>query len=363
MARPAKALIDLAALRHNYRLAQSLSGGGQAMPIIKANAYGHGAVVVAKALEPQAPAFGVACIEEALELRESGITKPILLLQGAFSDEEVFSAQKHKFWLMVGSKRQADSITWAELPEPVKVWLKIDTGMSRLGVLPHKFDAIYQQLKASDNVQPGIVLTTHFACADELDNKATTEQIELFEAVTTGIDEPRSLANSAGLLAWEASRGDWNRPGFMLYGNSPIVEQYSHPEDNELRPVMTLRSQIIALRKIEAGQAVGYSGSWRAERNSRIATVTIGYGDGYPRHAPSGTPVLVNGQRAPLVGRVSMDMITVDVTDLNDVEVGDEVILWGNDLSVNEVAECAGTIGYELLTRMPPRTPRIYKER
>ncbi|MGK0500180.1 MAG: alanine racemase [Oceanicoccus sp.] len=362
MARPAQAIIDLAALRHNYQLAQRLSvdavNGGQVMPIVKANAYGHGAIAIAKALEPLAPALGVACIEEALELRQAGITCPILLLEGIFSAEEVLIACEHNFWLMLENQFQLDAILSADLLSPLQVWLKIDTGMHRLGILPEQTHSYYQQLQASPNVADSIVVATHLASSDDLSSDFTAGQLAVFRQATTSIKAPISLANSPGLLGWPETRGDWNRPGFMLYGNSP----FSVPQHNadQLQPVMTLKSAIISLRELAIGESVGYSNSWQTRRRSLIATVAMGYGDGYPRQAPSGTPVLVNGQRVPLVGRVSMDMITVDVTDIAPVQLGDEVILWGAELTANEIAGFVGTIGYEVLTRMPLRTPRVY---
>jgi alanine racemase len=358
MSRPALAEVDLSALRHNYGLACRLSAGGKALPIVKANAYGHGATAVAQALEPLTPAFGVACIEEALELRDSGISKPILLLEGAFSSDEIALAADQDFWLMVSSQHQAAAILDSAPARPIKVWLKIDTGMHRLGVDPQIAKALYQTLMQSPRVAEGIVIATHFACADELDNPFTAEQIRRFDEGTQGIDAPRSLANSAGLLGWPQARGEWNRPGFMLYGGSPFAS--SHPEGDRLLPVMTLKSAIISIGQVPVGESVGYSSIWTAQRPSLIATVAIGYGDGYPRNTPNGTPVLIKGKRAPLAGRVSMDMITVDVTDLPDAAIGDEVTLWGRGLPLNEVATHAGTIGYELITRMPLRTPRKY---
>ena len=229
--------------------------------------------------------------------------------------------------------------------------------MHRLGVAPQRAQEFHQRLHTCDNARDPVVTYTHFASADVLDSDQTQQQLALFEQVTAGLPGPRSAANSPGLLAWPASHYDWIRPGYMLYGNSPF--HVPHPSTADLRPVMTLTSAVISLRDVAAGDSVGYGASWVAQRPSRIATVTIGYGDGYPRLAPAGTPVLVNGQRAVLAGRVSMDMITVDVTDLPDVHLGDEVVLWGAGLPVGEVARHAGTIGYELTTRMPARTPRI----
>jgi alanine racemase len=357
MSRPTRAIINLEALRHNYRLAQQLSGRGQAMPIVKANAYGHGAISVAGALEPLAPALGVACIEEALELREAGIGKPILLLEGFFSDDELSLAASLDFWVMVQSDYQLAAIERAKLPQALNCWLKIDTGMHRLGFEPADSPALYQRLKQSTQVADTVVLATHFASADDLDKDYTEEQIRLFLDSTKGIESPRSMANSPGLLAWPQARSDWNRPGFMLYGHSPFNRP--HPEADKLQAVMTFRSEVMAVREVQSGESVGYANAWTAQRASRIATVPVGYGDGYPRHAESSTPVLINGQRAQLVGRVSMDMITVDVTEIPHVSIGDEVILWGDDLSANEVAGHAETIGYEIMTRIHNRVPRV----
>ncbi|TRX56876.1 alanine racemase [Thalassomonas sp. M1454] len=365
MARPAKALISKSALRHNFKVAQQLAPNSNNVAIIKANAYGHGAVVVAQILEQDVQAFGVACIEEALELRVAGINKPILLLEGFFSQEEVAIADKMNFWTMVENQQQLDWILTAQCSNSLKVWLKVDTGMHRLGVQPAEVESFYQQLHSSNNVDKAIVLTTHFASADESDSPSTKKQINLFTdikqslkaSLNLGEDIVTSMANSAGILAWPQAHCDWNRPGFMLYGNSPLDRNTSNGD--MLKPVMTLLSEIISLREVKSGEQVGYGGNWTAKRDSKIATVAIGYGDGYPRIAKNGTPTLVNGSVAPLAGRVSMDMITIDVTDIFDVKIGDEVTLWGNSLPVNEVAEHASTIGYEALTRMPLRTKRI----
>ncbi len=358
MARPAKALINLDAVKHNFALATRLAPGSKAVAVVKANAYGHGAVAVASALAIQAPAFGVACIEEAIELRDAGIEQPILLLEGVFCADEIVIASEQNFWLMVENHKQIHSIVNADISRPIVAWIKIDSGMHRLGLPPREANAAFSILQNSKNVQPGIVMATHFACSDQLDSDFTHQQVECFSKAVAGIQAPRSMANSAAILAWENARADWNRPGYMLYGNSPFP--HNHENGDQLKPVMTVKSAIISIREIPAGESVGYGATWKAQRNSRIATVAIGYGDGYPRHAPNGTPVLVNGRRAPLAGRVSMDMVTVDVTDLGQVNIGDEVILWGEALPVNEVAEFSATNGYELLTRLPPRLPRVF---
>ena len=357
MARPSKARLDLEALRHNLGHARALAPHSKVMAVVKANAYGHGALAIATALQDHADALAVACIDEALELRAGGITAPILLLEGIFEEDELAIAAAQNFWLCVDNEWQLGCIESQPLNQPVQVWLKIDTGMHRLGIDPQLADDAYKRLKSSASVLDDIVLCTHFASADNLDSTQTKEQINLFNDVCKKLPGKRSAANSAGILGWPESHYDWVRAGYMLYGNSPY-ETTPHPNTEALQPVMTLSSRIISIREVSKGESVGYGANWSAEKNSRIATVTIGYGDGYPRLARNGTPVLVNGKRASLAGRVSMDMITIDVTHLENVKIGDEVVLWGKGLLVAEVAECAGTIGYELTTRMPARTRR-----
>lgn len=363
MSRPTLAIINRQALRDNLALADSLAPASKSIPMVKANAYGHGALEVCKALQ-NAPAFGVACIEEAVALRSAGIEQPILLLEGTFSADEVAVAADHNFWLMVENEPQKQAILTSTAEKKVTIWLGIDTGMHRLGFQPEDIDQHYQQLRASDKVAETIVLASHFACADNLQSTATPEQIECFDRCVTTDDISAddnvqfSLANSAAILGWPESYRHWHRPGYMIYGNSPFSVAQNNAD--QLTPVMTFQSAIISLRQIKIGESVGYTGNWTAQRPSTIATVTVGYGDGYPRQAPNGTPVLINGVRCPIVGRVSMDMITVDVSELRSVAIGDKAVLWGTDLPVNEVAVYCDTIGYELLTRMPSRVPRKY---
>ena len=360
MSRPTKALIDLDALRYNCSLANSLSPCSKTMAVIKADAYGHGALAVAQALKDVVAAFGVASTEEAVELRDGGVKNPIHLLEGTFSDDEVMLASEYGFSLSLVNESQKRAILGAKLPSPLDVWIDVDTGMHRLGIAPKDLLTTYQELLASSNVTKNIVLATHFACADDANNDFTAIQLARINEAMNGLSVPTSFANSAGLLDWPQTRSDWNRLGLMLYGSSPFTSHQD--ESTTLQPVMTLRSEVIALRSIEAEETVGYAATWTARRQTIIATVAIGYGDGYPLSASNGTPVLIRGQRCPLAGRVSMDMITVDVTDLPSVEMGDEVILWGKELSVNEIAESSGTTSYELLARMPSRTPRFYTE-
>jgi alanine racemase len=360
MARPNQARLDLGALRHNLGVAQALAPESKVMAVVKANAYGHGAVTIARQLDSLADALAVACIEEAVELRDAGITAPILLLEGVFEADELGTAAQLGLWVTIDNEWQLRWLEEALLPAPVHCWLKVDTGMHRLGIPAERAQAFFQRLKATDNAADDVVMCTHFASADDVQSDQTRNQLQIFDAACAGIPAPRSAANSPALLAWPDAHYDWVRPGYMLYGNSPMATP--HPNAEALQPVMTLTSAIISLREVAVGDAVGYGANWIAQRPSRIATVTIGYGDGYPRLAPAGTPVLVDGRRATLAGRVSMDMITLDVTDLPGVHVGDEVVLWGKGLPVGEVARHAGTIGYELTTRMPARTPRVIIE-
>lgn len=355
MARPNQARLDLSALRHNVGLARSLAPQSKVMAVVKANAYGHGATAVATALQGSVDALAVACIEEAVELRGAGIEAPILLLEGPFEPNELHSAVELQLWLTISSEHQLRWLEAALLPHPVTCWLKVDTGMNRLGVPATCASDCFTRLQASPNCAPDIVTYTHFASADDVFSEQTIRQLDVFNALP--ISTPRSAANSAGVLAWPQAHYEWVRPGYMLYGNSPMFQP--HPNAATLKPVMTLTSAVIAVRDVAIGDSAGYGAIWTAQRPSRIATVTIGYGDGYPREAPNGTPVMINGQRAPLAGRVSMDMLTVDITDLPGVAPGDEVVLWGDPLPVAEIARHAGTIGYELTTRMPARTPRV----
>jgi alanine racemase len=262
-------------------------------------------------------------------------------------------------WLLLHQRRQIDWLLSAKLPAPVNVWLKVDTGMHRLGFAPEKLEQICADLHSSPNVQQKPVLCTHLACADDPDSPVTRRQLSLIRSCSSQHELAISIANSAGILFWPESHADWNRPGYMLYGLCPTgaVENDTHG----LRPAMTMRSEIISIRQVKPGEGVGYGHDWVACRNSKIGTIPIGYGDGYPRHAPSGTPVLVNDKRVGLVGRVSMDAITVDLTDLETVDVGDPVELWGQRLSVNEVAAISGTIGYEILAGLTGRVPTFHE--
>ncbi|MFK7730092.1 MAG: alanine racemase [Pseudomonadales bacterium] len=358
--RPTHARISLPALRANAALAQRLAPSSKLAAVVKANAYGHGAVRCAQALSEQADIFAVACIDEALELRAAGVSQAILLLEGHFSVDELALSEQQNFWLMLHSDQQIQQLLAYSAKKPLTAWLKVDTGMHRLGLDPAAASNAYQMLSNCKHVQQPVVVASHFASADSENTDSTNRQIHQLTSFNEDKKAPLSLSNSAGVLAHGSAHGDWIRPGIMLYGSSPL--EYAQASASQLRAVMSLHSEVIAIRNIAQGECVGYAGSWCASRPSRIATVAVGYGDGYPRNAPSGTPVLLNGQLMPLCGRVSMDMITVDVTDHSDAQLGSPVELWGDTLDVNKVAEQAGTIGYELLTRMPGRVPLQYVE-
>ena len=324
------------------------------MAVIKANAYGHGIVTAARALAG-ADAFAVARIGEAMLLREAGCAARIVLLEGVQDAAELEQAARHALEPFV---HQAEQIALLEAwrgAHRFRTWLKIDSGMGRLGFRPAELPAAAARLAACASVVQPPHLVTHLAEAEHRGGAVTRAQIECFAHVTAGLAGERSIANSAGLIAWPESRAGWIRPGIMLYGISPFPD--STGADLGLRPAMTFETRVIAVRSLEPGDRVGYGGTWTAARATRIAVAAAGYGDGYPRSVANGAPVAVNGRPAVVAGRVSMDMMTVDVTDLPGVAVGDRVELWGAAVPVERVAAAAGTIAYELTCRVSRRVP------
>jgi alanine racemase len=357
MTRIIRARVDATALRHNLRQIRAAAPGARVMAVVKANAYGHGLVPTALAL-PDADAFAVARLEEGLQLRGAGITQPVVLLEGVFSAEQLDEAARHQFELVVHDPSQVALLEaragGAAGMHCFTLWLKIDTGMNRLGFRPEQFAQVYERLRALAVPAREIRLLTHLARADELDCDMTREQVARFRALLpAGI--VTSIGNSAGTLGWAEARGDWVRPGLALYGVSPFPTRIG--AELGLRPAMTLETTVITLRQVPRGETVGYGGTWRAERDSRIAILAAGYGDGLPRHLPTGTPVRLGAREAPLVGRVSMDMIAVDVTDLDGLAVGSKAEIWGANLPVERVAAHAGTIPYELICGVSQRVP------
>lgn len=353
MTRPSTALIDLDALRHNYMHMREMHGG-RALAVVKANAYGHGALRCAQALSGIADGFAVAFAAEAAELRAGGIDSPILLLEGCFDQDELLQASHQNLWMAVHQASQLQMIEQTSLPaKSLHVWLKIDSGMHRAGFNPDQVAQVYASLCACPSVAR-MTFMTHFARSDEPDQQTTANQINVFDTATAGLAGDRSLSNSGAIIAWPDARRDWARPGIVLYGADPM------PTTNHgLIPVMTLQSQVFAIKTLAPGEALGYGGTFVADRPTRVGLVAIGYADGYPRRAPTGTPVAVSGQLTRTIGRVSMDMLTVDLTDLPEANIGASVECWGRQISVNLVAQAAGTISYELLCNVK-RVPRVY---
>jgi alanine racemase len=346
MSRPARVVIDLNAARANLARVRALAPRSQVMAIIKADAYGHGLTRMARALA-DADAFGVACLEEAVTLRRAGATKRIILLEGVFDAEELALVRKLGLETMVHCPEQVAMLEQAPAGPPVVVWLKVDTGMHRLGVDPAQALALWKRLNFSASVADPIRLVTHFANANARGDASVERQLALFADSIGALAGERCIANSAGVIAVPQAHVDWVRPGLMLYGVSPFADTVAVEEG--LKPVMTVRSALIAVKRVHKGESVGYGGTWTCPEDMPIGVVAIGYGDGYPRHCESGTPVLVNGRRAALIGRPSMDMLIVDLRNVPEAQVGDPVVLWGEGLPVEEVARYAGTIPYELL--------------
>ncbi|WP_202816236.1 alanine racemase [Vibrio bivalvicida] len=353
----ATAFINLEALKHNLAQIKQQAPNSKVMAVVKANSYGHGLRHIAKNATG-ADAFGVARIEEALQLRACGVVKPILLLEGFYSSGDLPVLVTNNIQTVVHCEEQLLALEQAELETPVVVWLKIDSGMHRLGVRPEQYPEFVARLKTCRNVAKPLRYMSHFGCADELDKTTTNEQTELFMTLTEGCEGERSLAASAGLLAWPNSQLDWVRPGIIMYGVSPFNDR--NAEQMGYQPVMTLKSHLIAVRDVKAGESVGYGGIWTSQRDTKVGVIAIGYGDGYPRTAPNGTPVLVNGRKVPIAGRVSMDMLTVDLGANAEDKVGDEAILWGKALPAEEVAYHIGTIAYELVTKLTSRVDMEY---
>ena len=364
MTRAAQAQINLHALRHNLRRAREAAPQSRVMAMVKANGYGHGMVRVARALVDAAhvdagaaDALGVASIDEAIMLRDAGITSPITLSAGFFEPAELMLIQQHGFDVVIHHPAQLAILETTSLAVPITVWLKVDSGMHRLGFAPEKVPEIWRRLAACRSVRGPVRLMTHLASADDLASPQTQQQLACFNLAATGIAAERSIANSAAILGWPQTHDDpfahWVRPGIMLYGVSPFINGTA--ADYNLKPVMTLTSQLIAINHYKKGDAIGYAASWVCPHDMPVGVVAMGYGDGYPRHAVSGTPVLVNGKRVPLIGRVSMDMLSVDLSSQPQVHIGDAVTLWGEGLPVEEVARCASTIPYQLLCGVTQR--------
>jgi alanine racemase len=368
MSRPIRATIDLSALRNNYGVARRHAGAAKLWAVVKANAYGHGLNRAVEALADLADGFALIELERAVAMREAGLELPILLLEGFYTAAELPLLIRHRLIPVVHRLDQVAMLLDANWPVDLPVYLKLNTGMNRLG-----FDAagIVAARKALAGRVANLVLMTHFADADG--PHGVDWQIERFAAMTAGMSHPCSLANSASLLRYPRAIGNWARPGIMLYGGSPFADQTA--DELGLKPVMTLQSEIIAVQDLAAGESVGYGCTFTADKPMRVGVVACGYADGYPRHAPTGTPALVDGQRTRTLGRVSMDKLCVDLTDLKvgagatapsrpaasmgTATIGSRVTLWGEGLPADEVATAAGTISYELFSALAQRVPVI----
>lgn len=349
MARPTSATIHIDALRHNLAHVRALAPGSRVMAVVKADGYGHGLERVARALSG-ADAFGVAALSDAERLRAAGLSQPIVLLSGFDAADDLPKLRQLNVETVVHHAAQLDMLEQSD-GEPIRCWLKVDTGMHRLGFAPEAVHEAYARLVKASAVADGIALMSHFASSDEFDGspsngRQTREQLRLFAEATAGLPGARSLANSAAVLGWPDAHGDWVRPGGALYGMSVVDGKPG--ADFGLKPAMTLSTRLLAVNRIRKGERVGYSATWVCPEDMPIGVAAIGYGDGYPRHVPAGTPVLVNGRRASIVGRVSMDLMTIDLRGQPDAKPGDPVVLWGEALPVEEIGNAAGTIGYEL---------------
>jgi alanine racemase len=351
----AEAVIDLEALSHNYMTLKQRSGGQKLIAVIKGDAYGHGAVTIAKALS-NADMFAVSRIEEAIELRDAGITQPILLLEGCFCMADLQRAAELNFHTSVHGLEQLKDLEASTLSRPLPVWLKVDTGMHRLGVQADEVADYVMRIEKSGQALGSVGFMSHFSRADDKTAPTTLKQIAIFNSATSGYPGPKTLANSAGILYWNESQFDVARAGIALYGISPDDDELA--TELGLKPVMTLQSKLIAVRRHNAGQPVGYGETWTSSRDTIMGVVAMGYGDGYPRVVPAGTPVYINGRIVPISGRVSMDMITVDLGPDAMDKVGDQVEFWGNHIPVAHIAKAAGTIAYDLVIKLTKRVVR-----
>lgn len=347
--------IDADAFAHNLARVRALAPRARVLAVIKADAYGHGLLVAARALR-DADGFAVARMSEAERLRAAGLRQRIVLLPGVDTGEDLVFAAHLALDVAVHHPSQITLLEQADPAHRVAAWLKVDSGMHRLGIAPADAHEAHRRLSRCAAVRAPVRVMTHLADADERHSSATSRQLEVFRACTGELEVEASIANSAGVLAWPHAGGEWVRPGIMLYGVSPFFAETG--TDHALRPVMTLTTRLFAVNSVPAGGAVGYGGTWIAPEDMLVGAAAAGYGDGYPRHVPSGTPVLVDGVPVPLIGRVSMDSVTLDLRGHPSARVGAQVTLWGEALPVETIARAAGTIGYELLCRVGSRVPR-----
>ncbi len=359
MRRSAYALIRLDHLAHNLNILRTFASNSKIISVVKADAYGHGLERSAQALL-QSDAFAVSCANEAVELRAARILHPIVCLQGFTNETELQMIADANVQAVIHNEQQIKILQQHKLNQSIQVWLKIDTGMGRLGFRLQGIQNVYQQLQSIKAISK-IRLMTHFANADLLDNDYTQQQLKLFDTATSHLPRcERSAANSAATLAYSNSLYEWVRSGLVLYGISPFQNDKTHPDTSELKPVMSLRAPIISIKQFQQGDKIGYGSTFTCPRKMRIGVVAIGYADGYPRNLNGEVRVSLNGNLAPIVGRISMDMMTIDISQI-EANLGDEVELWGDDICVTEIASAANTISYELLCGIAGRIHRKYQ--
>ncbi|MFE7563063.1 alanine racemase [Kitasatospora sp. NPDC057500] len=348
-------MIDVEAIRTNLEIARKRAPTSKVVAVVKANAYGHGARLLASRIST-ADAYAVSCLEEAAEIRDVARGKPIMLLEGFFEQHELNLVDELDLWPVVHSFDQIRQLGSPAAPRIRNVWLKLDIGMNRLGFRPEEIPVALEALRSTATGTRVLGVMAQLSSADDVKSGTTPEQHRLAQSFSReGLE--LSLSNSAGVLAWPPAEREWIRPGIMIYGASPLPGRLG--TDFGLKPAMTFTSELISVRQCRAGESVGYGAAFTCPQDMPVGTVAVGYGDGYPRAAPQGAPVLVNGKRAPRVGRVCMDMIMIDLRDLPAARPGDPVVLWGDGLPVEEIAGLSGTIPNELLSGIAPRVPRV----
>ncbi|MBN2690151.1 MAG: alanine racemase [Gammaproteobacteria bacterium] len=344
--------IDLSAITHNFEIIRTLAPKSKILAMIKSNAYGHGLVEVAKTIK-NADGFGVACIDEAIVLRKNGINNRILVMRGFTDTEELLIMNSYNLSTVIHNKHQLSILLDTKLPKPIEIWLKVDTGMHRLGLEPEEFIKAYRTLKKQANIQKPIVIMSHLAEANEHESAKTIQQLKLFNKLIHNLSNPVSIANSSAIIDKAETHTEWIRPGLMLYGINPLSK--TNKQNLNLIPAMTLKSQIISIKKVKKNEAIGYGSTYKATHDMLMGTAAIGYGDGYPYSAQNGTPILVNDKKCKLIGAVSMDMLNIDLTNAPNTKIGEQVILWGKKLSITEIAKYSNTISYELLCKITKR--------
>ncbi len=352
--------IDLEALHNNLIKIKSRVTNSKILAMIKCNAYGHGAVPVAQKIEKDVHVFGVMFLREAIELSNAGIKKPIVILTGFLSGAELNMIDSFGFESAIHNFEQIEILEKSKLSHPLQVWLKFDTGMHRLGFQPHQITSAYQRLLACPMVRKPLRFMTHFAEADNGESNKTLEQMSCFQEMVAGLDGEQCVANSAAIINWPKTHMPWVRPGILLYGATPLNERSG--TDLGVEPVMTLTSRIITMHDLAKGATLGYGGIFRCPKNMRVGTMAIGYGDGYPRNTID-APVLVDGIRTKILGRVAMDMVGVDLSCVPNAQVGSKVVLWGRGLPVEEISRCSGEISYELFCRLTSRVQYKFYQR